>query len=265
MSRPFAYNPNGVTVSGTIQVGSVSVGYPTAGFGELNYWIGPDESTGYVIAIPSPLNNQYTPVPEDSLYLDPTHKATDISLSNSNQTATQIFSYQQSVLGSTLISGTDKVMFSVRFTSSNPPVGVGSRAIGVGRHSMNYQGNPFGGYPGNDTQSLGFSDDGKYYFNGSVQASGLPTWTSGDIIDIAISIGASPKIWIRVNGGYWNNDVSQNPSTDSGSLGMAGLNSFYPALCPTIYGEMTILNYPKYGYPSGYNFLGNKKQHQLVF
>jgi len=258
MSRPFAYNPSGVTVSGTIQVGSVSVGYPTAGFGGTQWWNGPDEGTGYVIAIPSPLNNQDTPVPEDSLYLDPSHKATDIALSNSNQTATQIFSYQQSVLGSTLISGTDKVMFSVRFTSSNPPVGVGSRAIGVGKHSMNYQGSPFGGYPGNDNQSLGFSDDGKYYFNGGVQASGLPTWTSGDIIDIAVSIGASPKIWIRVNGGYWNNDVSQNPSTDNGSLGMAGLNSFYPALCPSIYGEMTILNYPKYGYPSGYNFLGHK-------
>ena len=39
-------------------------------------------------------------------------------------------------LGLTLISGTDKVMFSVKFTSSNPPVGVGSRVIGVGKHSM---------------------------------------------------------------------------------------------------------------------------------
>ena len=66
------------------------------------------KQAGYVIAIPSPLDNQDTPVSEDSLYLDPAHKATDISLSNSDQTATQVFSYQQSVLGLTLISGTDK-------------------------------------------------------------------------------------------------------------------------------------------------------------
>ena len=256
MSRPFAYNPSGVTVSGTIQVGSVSVGYPTSGFGGTQWWNGPDEGTGYVIAIPTPLDNQDTPVPEDSLYLDPAHKATDISLSNSDQTAHQIFSYQQSVLGLTLISGTDKVMFSVRFTSSNPPVGVGSRAIGVGKHSMNYQGNPFGGYPGNDSKSIGFSDDGKYYYNGTVQDTGLPTWTSGDIIDITISHGQ--YWWIRVNGGYWNNSNTANPTTPSGGLTMSGLSDYYPTLCPTIYGTMEILNYPKYGYPSGYNFLGHK-------
>ena len=70
MSRPFAYNPSGVTVSGTIQVGSVSVGYPTSGFGGTQWWNGPDEGTGYVIAIPTPLGNQDTPVFTNSVKLN---------------------------------------------------------------------------------------------------------------------------------------------------------------------------------------------------
>jgi hypothetical protein len=119
---------------------------------------------------------------------------------------------------------------------------------------MNYSG-PFNGYPGNDVNSIGFSDDGKYYFNESVEQSGLPTWTTGDIIDIAISHGQG---WfIRVNGGDWNNNPSADPITLDGYLPMNGLTNFYPALCPYIYGTMEVLNNPTYGYPSGYNFLGN--------
>jgi hypothetical protein len=204
------------------------------------------------------LDNQDTQVPGDDLTLDPNFKATDISLTNNNQTATQIFSYQQSVLGETLIAGNDRVMFSVKFTSTNPSVGVGSRFIGLGRPSMNYQGvgsPPFNGYPGNDTESVGFSDDGQYYFNGS-GTTGYPLWGSGDIIDIAVSHSGS-RCWIRVNGGNWNNSPSASPSANLGGANLNSVSEFRPALCPSIYGTMEILNTPKYGYPTGYNFLGH--------
>jgi len=119
-SRPFSYNPSGNLIPGTLQVGSVSIALGSIDFSGGGWWNGPDEELGYVIAKPVPLDNQPTPVPGDNLFLSTTYKANDISLSNNNQTATQTLSYQQSVLGETLISDGDKVMFSVKFTSTHP-------------------------------------------------------------------------------------------------------------------------------------------------
>ena len=254
-SRPFKYNPTGATISGTLQVGSVSVALESIDFSGGGWWNGPDEDLGYVIAKPVPLGNQDTPVPGDNLILSTTYKGVNINLSNSNQTAFQQFGYQMSVLGETLISGTDKVMFSILSTSLEPLTLPQSRFIGVGNTSMNYLGNPYGGYPGNDTNSIGFNAIGEYFYNGSVVLSGLPTWTQGDVIDIAISHGQ--YWWIRVNGGYWNNSNTADPSTNSGGLTMSGKTNYYPALCPGYEGTMKVLNVPKYGWPTGYNFLGH--------
>jgi hypothetical protein len=54
-SRPFAYNDTGATFSGTEQVGDLSIGIPTDGFGStgLNWYNGPDEDLGYVICRPT--------------------------------------------------------------------------------------------------------------------------------------------------------------------------------------------------------------------
>ena len=60
-SRPFAYN-TGSTIAGTIQVGSLAVGTPTSGFTGMEWWNGPDEDLGYVIAISVPSDTQPTPV-----------------------------------------------------------------------------------------------------------------------------------------------------------------------------------------------------------
>lgn len=254
-ARPFAYNP-GTTIPGTEQLGDLSIGYPTSGFtNNPQYWNGPDEELGYVIAQSVSGNTQPTQVPDDAIILSSTYKGVDIQLTNNNQTATQIFGYQKSVLGETIISGTNQVMFSVLCNLLEPSVLVDSHFVGVGTTSMNYEGNPYGGYPGNDTQSIGFNAVGDYYYNGSVVSSGLPTWTDGDTIDIAISHGQ--YWWVRVNGGDWNNNPSADPTTLTNGLTMNGLTNFYPALCPAYQGIMTVLNYPKYGVPSDYNFLGN--------
>ena len=61
-ARPFAYNP-GPQIPGTEQLGDLSIGYPTSGFtNSPQYWNGPDEELGYVIAIPVPDNSQPTPL-----------------------------------------------------------------------------------------------------------------------------------------------------------------------------------------------------------
>jgi hypothetical protein len=255
-SRPFKYNPSGSPISGTLQVGSVSVALGSIDdFANGGWWNGADEELGYVICLPVPLNTQETPVPGDDLFLSPTYKAVDIALSNNNQTANQIFSYQQTVLGQTSITTSNKVMFSVKFTSTQPNVGVGGRFIGIGLTTMNYS-SQFDAYPGNDEYSNGFSDDGKLYYDGSIYDSGLPTWTDGDVIDIAIDYDLG-QWWIRVNGGLWNNFSQGDPTTsNAGRPIQLTSSSYYPALCPYIYGTMEVLNIPNYGCPDGYNFLG---------
>ena len=56
--RPFAYN-TGSVIPGTQQFGNIAIGTPTAGFAAtgLKWWMGPDESTGYVIAKQDPAGN----------------------------------------------------------------------------------------------------------------------------------------------------------------------------------------------------------------
>jgi hypothetical protein len=61
-ARPFAYNP-GTAIPGTEQLGNLSIGIPTSGFTETpQYWNGPDEDLGYIIAKPISGNTQPTPL-----------------------------------------------------------------------------------------------------------------------------------------------------------------------------------------------------------
>jgi hypothetical protein len=63
-ARPFAYN-TGSPISGTEQIGNLAIGFPTNGFSStgLEWWNGPDEELGYVIAQEVPDDSQPTPVP----------------------------------------------------------------------------------------------------------------------------------------------------------------------------------------------------------
>jgi hypothetical protein len=61
-ARPFAYNP-GSLIPGTEQIGSLSIGFPTSGFTDNpQYWNGPNEDLGYVIAKSVSGNTQPTPL-----------------------------------------------------------------------------------------------------------------------------------------------------------------------------------------------------------
>ncbi len=62
-ARPFAYN-TGAGITGTDQVGTLAVGIPTVGFSAtgIEWWNGPDEDLGYVIATSVPGDTQPTPV-----------------------------------------------------------------------------------------------------------------------------------------------------------------------------------------------------------
>jgi len=236
----------------------LAVGYPTSGFDAtgLQWWNGPDEELGYVIAQPVSADTQPTNVFSGNLTLSPTYKGTDISLSNNNQTATQQLGSQQSVLGQTLINNVDKVMFSVQSNVCTTPGNPFFQSIGIGTTLMNYYSS--NSYPGNDTESVGFSMDGNFYYNGTIVQTSLPTWSvPNDLIDVAVDL-SNGLIWIRVNGGYWNNNIYANPTIGTGSLPLYGLTSFYPVLSPgNDVGQMTIQNSTIYGLPEGYQLLGS--------
>jgi len=242
-SRPFAYN-TGTGITGTDQVGNLAVGTPTVGFTAtgLEWWNGPDEDLGYVIACQVPTDTQPTPV---ALNWDPNYVGSGNSLSVGNTVVTNS-GVNSSVITNRLIGSAEKVMFSFQINQT-----ISSGEIGVGQITMNT-----GSYVGGgDGKSLSFSSGGTYLYYGGVQSSGLPTWgTVNDIVDVAVNM-ASGTIYIRVNGGNWNGTRNENPASGGGSLGMAGLTSLYPAITP-YQGIVTILETATYSVPSGFTFLG---------
>jgi hypothetical protein len=254
-ARPFAYNP-GSPIAGTEQLGDLAVGTPDGGFtNNPQFWNGPDEELGYVIALPVPNNTQPTPL-ANYLYLDGTHKGGDIGLSNNNQTAYQQFGYQQSVLGVNQIKSTDKIMFSVLVSLAQPSTQTDSHFIGIGYQNMNYQGNPYGGFPGNNGNGMGYCSDGTIWYNGSEYDSGYQTWGDDDVIDIAIDNNTN-NMWVRVNDGDWNNNPSADPVTNVLGIEIIG-GPFYPVLCPGYEGIMQIKNFAAYGTPNNFRLLGDE-------
>jgi hypothetical protein len=119
---------------------------------------------------------------------------------------------------------------------------------------MNYQGDPYGAFPGNDTSSMGYGSDGNIWYNGGIYAGGLLTWGNGDIIDIVVDNNVN-GLWVRVNGGFWNNNDAADPAAGTYAIETIG-SPFYPVLCPGYEGTMTVQNSPTYNVPSGYLFLG---------
>lgn len=270
-TTPFAYN-TGSSIAGTSQVGDIAIGITDQDYslnpGGVSWWMGPDEDTGYVITVPVSGNTQPTPImvesPTKLLTLSNVFIGNDISLTNGNQTASQLFGYQQTVLGSAKIDPINKVMFSVLVDLAAPGTLADSHFIGIGRTTMNYKSiPPYGAYPGNDSNSMGYCSDGNIYYQGTVYLGGLQTWTNNDVIDIVINNNVN-TMWVRVNGGNWNNNPSDNPATNTG--GMEIINGpFYPALCPGYEGSMTIQNSAEYGVPSGYTLLGSNLTASLKF
>ena len=65
-TTPLAYNPSASPIGGTTQVGSLAVGIADQDYsiepGGVTWWMGPEESNGYVIAVPVSGNTQPTPI-----------------------------------------------------------------------------------------------------------------------------------------------------------------------------------------------------------
>jgi hypothetical protein len=248
-TTPIAYNPSQSPIGGTEQLINLAIGIDEQDYslspGGVTWWNGPEESTGYVIAVPVSGNTQPTPL---SLTWDPNFAGTGIVLSSGNTIAT-VGQIQSSVLGTRLITSPNKVMYSIRVNQ------LVAGEIGFGLQDMDL--NSYVG--GSDGKSIGFSSSGDYLYAGTQQDSGLPTWGSvNDVVDVALDLNTGIW-WIRVNGGNWNGTRNEDPSSGTGSVNSAGLNNLYAAVTPTpvnIQGRVTLLSQPVYSVPSGFTFLG---------
>lgn len=254
-SRFFAYNI-GEQIPGTIQVGNLAVGEPNKTYGNTGsvyWWNGPDEDLGYVIAYSQSDGTHPTSV--NVLKWNSLMKGIHIRLSNNDKTAS-ITNGQQSILSTREIKIGDKVIFSVSLSSL--PNAIGKILLGIGTKAIN-----FSSYLGSSSRSIGFSDIGARFYNSDPEY-GFPSYISKDsVIDLAIDVGNS--IWIRVDGGDWNDDPNSDPSLNLGGYNLkdffssnSDVKEFY--LAATLFEGASIqtLNRLNFQKPQGYDFIRNE-------
>jgi hypothetical protein len=92
----------------------------------------------------------------------------------------------------------------------------------------------FQDFIGDAALGIGWENQGSSWVLGTGTASALPTYTTGDVIGIAVDAGLK-KLWMNKNGGSWQGGSSPNPATGSGGWDLSTLftreNGVLPAVC----------------------------------
>jgi hypothetical protein len=193
-------------------------------------------------------------------------------LSNSNLTATaSASSYVRALLGNT--SG--KYYFEMTMTVWASP------STGVGIASGSFVWSSGGGFSNAVTGigTTGVIGNGAIFVNGVIPT-GSPTLASrspGDIIGIAVDIGAQ-LIWFRVApSGNWNGSGTANPATGIGGISISGLAGVTGGLAPLFFpitsseavtanfGGSTFSGAVPASFTSGWSFTQNKQLLQVPF
>ena len=102
-----------------------------------------------------------------------------------------------------------------------------------------------------------YFNDGNIYQNGGSLLGGMPTYVSGDVIDMAVDI-TNRLIWFRKNGGNWNNSGTADPATGAGGVTYAAITGAVFAAIETRTAGMTVtanFGATAYGYaaPTGFS------------
>ena len=172
--------------------------------------------------------NYCYPIEVECWSWDPDYIGGNISLTNNNSFAnTNLTSdaLRNVVLGT--VNVTNLTMFSV-VISTDICQGAATR-IGFANHNINFSSDPYG--LGGFTTSVALRSDGTVYYNNTpIYFNGPSNWTTGDLIDVAYY---NSYFWVRVNNGDWNNQPSDDPSTNTGGYSVPAFfsgSSFYPAI-----------------------------------
>jgi hypothetical protein len=193
-----------------------------------------------------------------SMTFDPAHTGNDLVISDrglSVKAPSGLAGFPSS-LTTRAINPNEKVMFSVTIDVWAPFADASS--VGIANHLFNTTTH----YLGQDLLSIGFWDDGLAFKN-STSTSGFPTFQfNGAIVDVAVD-RLNNLIWIRVNGGLWNNNASANPNTAQGGVDISYISGIvYPGVSPYYYsgtaGITSINTTAKYAVPLEFKFIGEE-------
>lgn len=196
-----------------------------------------------------------TPAPSGALTFNPAFNGSvfgnpALNFSNSNKTVLDNGPGEYSTLTTVQFVPGNKYMASFTLDYYTDPVSW----IGVGNTSIDVQNGL-----GYDTNSIGFNSVGDYRFGNTVYGTGYCNFTNvGDVIDLAVDTSVN-LMWIRVNGGNWNNNPSADPVTQTNGLATGGLNNGYFALAVggyNFYSQFSINTTAQYSPPAGFTFLG---------
>jgi len=186
-----------------------------------------------------------------ALTFDPLYLGPNLELSNSNLTVVDTNPGVYSVLTTFDLAPNTKYMFSYTLDYYTEPYSF----IGIGNTDTDLTSSL-----GADTNSIGYQSNGDAWYDNTVFNDGYPTFeTVGDVIDLAIDT-QSANMWLRVNGGFWNGNISGNPENGDFAVAIGALTTGRPAISvggqygPSIF---TIRRYPQYSVPAGYSFIGS--------
>lgn len=152
--------------------------------------------------------------------LDPIVLGTNVTLSNSNLTATKTgggigWKMARSTVGLT----TGKYYFEStwnEFTGSFTGIGIGDQDASVEN------------FFGSDNNGLIMINNGDVYINGAIFTT-IQSSAEGQVSGIAFDVDAN-LIWFRTAGGNWNNNGAANPATGVGGITFPGSGTFYPGI-----------------------------------
>lgn len=214
--------------TGMTNVSSVGTG-PQAAFHDTNGGVSSWGAQSVTVNASSGHESITVELLADGSTLNPLDKSATIALTSGNLTATGSVSVatRANVLATTSISTGKKVFeATINTSTTNPGVGFANSAF------------PLTDYLGQDGNSFGYFNDGYVGYNDTVNGAGNeptgPSYTSGDVIQLALDAGAQ-IIWISKNGAYQG-----SPSAGTGGYAVATLSTFFPALQSQLSDALTV-------------------------
>jgi hypothetical protein len=148
---------------------------------------------------------------------NPADKSAALVLSNGNLTATNPAAFAIQALRAVASHVTSGKFYHE--THIDVAGSLNFFAQGIGNSSAS-----FAALVGSDANAIGYSPGGGTVSVNTTVLATIQTSAQGDTLCFAVDLGNS-KIWIRTNGGNWNNDIlaNQNPATNTGGVPFTGL------------------------------------------
>ena len=144
---------------------------------------------------------------------------TEGGLKATNDSSANTDNNQARILG-TIFPTTGKWYMEIKYVSgysaTDGSVMVGLMSSNVGRATTYSYG--FHKNNGNDSHTVGYGNNGKIWYNGSEQTTGLTTFTTGDILGMAMDL-TNGKFFASKNGTFFSNGTgTQDPANGTNPL-----------------------------------------------